>query len=309
MKPGWVAALLLAVSCWAYALSAAAQGAGQKRGGYYLDDGPMDYNPEMLAQIPDAEPRGEPLHRFANNPYVVFGVAYVPQKQLAEFTQRGIASWYGRRFHGQRTSSGEPYDMFAMTAAHPTLPIPSYARVTHLANGKSVVVRINDRGPFHAGRVIDLSFTAAWKLGYANVGSTQVEVTSIVNEPLMLAAAAPALAAPRQAPDLIEQIIRAEARKHPGAPPTTAATAITTLPTVSDAGGVFLQLAAFSNRDNADSFRSQLERELGTLSEKLTEQTENGLIRLRLGPYTPLEATRISNKVFELMNVRAVLVR
>ncbi len=98
------------------------------------------------------------------------------------FRQRGTASWYGKRFHGKKTASGEPYDMYAMSAAHPTLPIPSYARVTNLANGRSVIVRVNDRGPFHAGRVIDLSYAAAHKLGYIAQGSAQVEVEAIIPE-------------------------------------------------------------------------------------------------------------------------------
>ena len=120
------------------------------------------------------------MHRFANRPYQALGRSYVPLTALAEFKQRGMGSWYGRRYHGSRTSSGEIYDMYAMSAAHPTLPIPSYARVTSLANGKSVVVRINDRGPFLSERVIDLSYVAAWKLGYVEAGSGMVEVESIV---------------------------------------------------------------------------------------------------------------------------------
>jgi len=150
------------------------------KGGYYKDDGPGDQPPPNLAEIPDAEPRSEPLHRYANRPYRVFGKDYVPLAQLQSFRQRGIASWYGRRFHGQKTSSGEAYDMYAMTAAHPTLPIPSYARVTHVASGRSVVVRINDRGPFHASRIIDLSYAAAYRLGFIQAGSAEVTVESIV---------------------------------------------------------------------------------------------------------------------------------
>ena len=138
----------------------------RRGGGYYLDDGPGDAAPPDLDRIPDAQARVEALSRFANNPYAVFGKDYVPERSVRQFRQRGLASWYGRKFHGQRTSSGEPYDMYAMTAAHPTLPIPSYARVTSVANGRSVIVRINDRGPFWAGRIIDLSYTAAHKLGY-----------------------------------------------------------------------------------------------------------------------------------------------
>ena len=148
-----------------------------QKGGYYKDDGPGEKPP---AQVADAVPRAEPLHKFANRPYRAMGREYVPMTSLQPFRQRGVASWYGKRYHGQKTSSGEVYDMYAMSAAHPTLPIPSYARVTNLANGKSVVVRINDRGPFLHGRVIDLSYAAAHKLGYIGAGQAQVEVESII---------------------------------------------------------------------------------------------------------------------------------
>lgn len=148
-------------------------------GGYYLDDGPEATPPANLDAVPDAVPRVEPLHRFANRTYIALGNTYTPQTTRRTHSEEGLASWYGRRFHGKKTASGEPYDMYAMTAAHPTLPIPSYARVTALDSGKSVVVRINDRGPFHSKRVIDLSYTAAHKLGYLKRGSTRVRVESL----------------------------------------------------------------------------------------------------------------------------------
>lgn len=150
-----------------------------KSGGYYLDDGPDATPPPNLDAIPDAVPRAEPLNRFANRPYDVLGSSYVPQTERRAYSEEGVASWYGKRFHGKKTASGEPYDMYAMTAAHPTLPIPSYVRVTSLASGKSVVVRINDRGPFHSKRIIDLSYVAASKLGYVGNGSTRVRVESL----------------------------------------------------------------------------------------------------------------------------------
>jgi rare lipoprotein A len=150
-----------------------------KGGGYYLDDGPEANPPPNLDAIPDAVPREEPLHRFANRSYVALGNTYTPQTERRAHSEEGLASWYGRRFHGKKTASGELYDMYAMTAAHPTLPIPSYARITALDTGKSVVVRINDRGPFHSSRVIDLSYTAAHKLGYLGRGSTRVRVESL----------------------------------------------------------------------------------------------------------------------------------
>src|SRR5829696_4614367 len=128
-------------------------------------DGPGADPPADLAGRPDAEPRIEPI-RFggANKPYQVLGRSYVPETRDLPFRERGLASWYGRKFHGRATSSGEIYDMYAMTAAHPTLPIPSYARVRNPANGREVLVRINDRGPFVPGRIVDLSYTAALKL-------------------------------------------------------------------------------------------------------------------------------------------------
>lgn len=150
-----------------------------KGGGYYLDDGPDAAPPPNLDAIPDAVPRAEPLHRYANRPYNVLGGSYVPQTQRRAHSEEGVASWYGKRFHGRKTASGERYDMYGMTAAHPTLPIPSYVRVTSLASGKTVVVRINDRGPFHKKRIIDLSYAAANKLGYISNGSTRVRVDSL----------------------------------------------------------------------------------------------------------------------------------
>src|SRR4029077_6570820 len=133
-----------------------------------------------LDSIADAVPRAEPLHRAANRPYIVFGREYVPATTLRQYRERGIASWYGRKFHGEKTSTGETYDMYGMTAAHPTLPLPSYARVTNVSTGKVVVVRVNDRGPFLHSRIIDLSYAAAHKIGIAQRGSGEVEVEAIL---------------------------------------------------------------------------------------------------------------------------------
>lgn len=158
----------------------AACSSSPKKGGYYKDDGPEANPPKNLDRVADAKPRAEPLNRAANRPYEVFGKKYVPLGKVQAYHQRGVASWYGKRFHGQKTSSGETYDMYAMTAAHPVLPIPSYARVTSVRTGKQVIVRINDRGPFHSGRVIDLSYAAAYRLGLVGSGSGEVEIEAIV---------------------------------------------------------------------------------------------------------------------------------
>lgn len=156
--------------------------ANSGRGGYYQDDGPGDSPPENLADVPDADVRNDPLLPFSNRPYVVLGKTYTPITDNEPFTQVGVGTWYGKKFHGQRTSSGELYDMYKMTAAHPTLPIPSYARVSNMVSGATVVVRINDRGPFHAKRAIDVSYTAALKLGLLGKGSHELKIERILPE-------------------------------------------------------------------------------------------------------------------------------
>ena len=144
--------------------------------------GPPAVPPPDLARVPDAEPRIEPIRLGGpNKPYEVLGRAYVPITQDRPLAEAGLASWYGRKFHGRRTASGEVYDMYAMTAAHPTLPLPSYARVRNPANGREVVVRVNDRGPFHPGRVIDLSYTAALRLDLLR-GVAPVEIERLTFE-------------------------------------------------------------------------------------------------------------------------------
>ena len=253
-----------------------------KRGAYYKDDGPGENPPPNLAAIPDAEPKLEPLHRFANRPYQVFGKDYMPLETIAPFRQRGVASWYGKRFHGGLTSSGERYDMYAMTAAHPTLPVPSYARVTNVANGRSVVVRINDRGPFHADRVIDLSYTAAYRLGYSDMGSALVDVEAIVPGAVVVAQAQPALPPPSP-----QRIPSAQAQ----------------------AKGVYLQLGAFTVRENAELFRAKLMREFAWLAETIQVIGGESLFRLHLGPYrTAEEARAIAERIRAEVSLSPLLV-
>src|SRR5512135_164109 len=203
-------ALMIALSlaaCSSVPMRGTSQGtsgaAARAPGGYYLDDGPGANPPANLDAIPDAVPRPEPLRAASNRPYAVLGREYVPATTLEPYHEVGIASWYGRKYDGQRTSSGEIYDMYAMTAAHPTLPLPSYARVTNLATGKSVVVRVNDRGPFLHGRIIDLSYAAAYKLGIAKNGSGEVAVDAILpgrdGAPVPAAPSAPTVVASAQA--------------------------------------------------------------------------------------------------------------
>ena len=262
-------------------------------GGYYQDDGPGAHPPKDLLSIPDAVPRWEPLNQAANRPYSVFGREYVPLTHLEPYSARGMASWYGRKFNGQKTSDGEIYDMYGMSAAHPTLPIPSYARVTNLSNGKSVVVRVNDRGPFLDNRLIDLSYTAAAKLGIIGRGSAPVEVDSILPGQTQLAAA-PEI-------DPIEQIaLAAQAGSSPQA---------ARLPESRDVRGVYLQLGAFGNRDNAEGFKSRLGGELQDLGDKLLVTATNGIYRVKLGPWRDdAEARRVAERLRRMFALDSMLV-
>ena len=269
----------------------------KRNSGYYKDDGPGDDIPDNLDDIPDAQPRLEPLHRFANRPYVVLGKAYTPATSLQSFKQRGIASWYGKKFHGQKTSIGEPYDMFSMTAAHPTLAIPSYVRVTNVGNGNSVVVRVTDRGPFHADRVIDLSYAAAYRLDYVNNGSTQVEVEAIVPDGSMTVAAAPPppVKTTNSTPDGIAALASQLAGNEPSNVPAPASS---TLAVATPQKGTFLQLGAFSSADNAESLRSHLSRELDWVSEGIQINASGGIHRVHLGPYASRsDAEKVAEKI------------
>lgn len=280
----------------------------KRGGGFYKDDGPADDIPDGLEDIPDAEPKWEPLHKPATKPYVVLGKEYVPNTALKPYKVRGIASWYGKKFHGQKTSIGEPYDMFAMTAAHPTLALPSYVRVTSLQSGKAVIVRITDRGPFHADRVIDLSYTAAFKLGLINGGSGQVEVEAIILGELASTTYAQ-VTPPRPLntdSDEIEQLSRRMALEE--RPVQTAAVAgMGSDP--SAAKGIYLQLGAFSSADNAENLKNHLLRELDWLTETMRVNPGGGIHRLQLGPYASRgEADRVAEKIRSALGYRPTII-
>ncbi|MET0203358.1 MAG: septal ring lytic transglycosylase RlpA family protein [Casimicrobiaceae bacterium] len=238
---------------------------------YYKDDGPGESPPPNLDAIPDAVPKLEPLHRAANRPYNVFGRDYVPATTLKAYRERGVASWYGRKFHGQKTSTGETYDMYAMTAAHPTLPLPSYARVTNVITGKSVLVRVNDRGPFLHDRVIDLSFAAAQRIGIAQKGSGEVEVESVIP-----AADLPAVTATAPLPPL--------AASEPKTPPP--------MPIASAGTGYSVQLGAFANFANAQAFLAHMQNQLVAAQVEARIRQAGGLFRVYVGPYQEREEAR-----------------
>ncbi|MDD9856802.1 MAG: septal ring lytic transglycosylase RlpA family protein [Gammaproteobacteria bacterium] len=240
---------------------------------YYSDDRPPEHLPVDPDSVADAVPRHEPLSATGNRPYTALGKRYHPLASAAGYVKRGTASWYGRKFHGRRTSSGEPYDMFAMTAAHPVLPLPSYVRVTNLDNGKSVVVRVNDRGPFLHGRIIDLSYMAAHKLGIAGHGTGPVEVRALKPE------------APAQS-----------------AVPENAGAGRAALPASSAARRIMIQIGAYSRRANAHKVREQLEQAGYRVAVRYGAQgREAPLYRVQVGPFTSRDAARASRQKLEAM--------
>jgi rare lipoprotein A len=288
--------------------------AGSGRGGYYQDDGPGEAPPDGLHDIPDAEPKVEAYGRRGNRPYVVFGKSYKPFTDDRPFKQRGIGSWYGKKFHGQMTSSGEIYDMYKMTAAHPTLPLPSYVRVTNVRNGKQVIVRVNDRGPFHAGRIIDLSYTAALKLEYVSKGRAELEVERLLPDEIARINSArqnrsdseQATAASIVQPVTVVQSIAGAATPLPNKdasqpasmivpdigladrrvaePPAGAASPAAVAGPVA-AGGFYLQFGAYGNAANAEAMRSRLAQTWNIALPPLEVAQHGALYRIYSGPF------------------------
>jgi rare lipoprotein A len=272
-------------------------------------DGPPAQVPSGLEQVPDAEPRDEAFRSGGpNKPYEVLGRRYVPFTHEAPFVERGLASWYGRKFHGRRTALGEVYDMYAMTAAHPTLPLPSYARVRNPANGREVVVRVNDRGPFHPGRIVDLSYAAALRLdllrGVAPVELERITPEAIRSgswrtasqrtarpaapnadeaaEPASSAAAATATAAPTLATIAFEASPQSDAQ---AVPPDAALNGPWPVPIAEQARGYWLQLGAFRQRDGAENFQRRVAAEYDWLGQRLVVFSDEPLYRLQAGPF------------------------
>ena len=222
-----------------------------------------DYTPKEkvdVSRIPNAVPKKEPKSKYGNpESYVVFGKRYYVMDSSNGFVEKGIASWYGPKFHGRRTSSGETYDMYAMTAAHKNLPLPTYVKVTNLNNGRNIIVKVNDRGPFHENRVIDLSYTAALKLDIVNKGTGLVEVRAI----------------------------------NPGTPYTETAESSAPVKIVRSSqndGGFFIQVGSFSELANAETLR----KKLGPLGEHLVKisqviVTGKTLYRVRIGPLNDID--------------------
>lgn len=252
-------------------------------GGYYGGDRPptetRDYD-----SIPDAIPRVEPLSKTGNKPYTALGKSFVPLKSSKGFVETGVASWYGKKFHGRRTSSGETYDIWKMTAAHPTLPLPTYVRVTSLVNGKSIVVKVNDRGPFLHNRIIDLSYAAAHKIGIANTGTGKVTIAAI------------------------------DPNEYNGAVNASGDTTnISSQPQSGVAGGhveaYFIQVGAYNNQNNVVVMRNRLSQAGFPVYPEATKTQFAGPApyRVRVGPYqhidTALKAMKKLDTQLKLNNL------
>jgi rare lipoprotein A len=265
----WVDALALAAVGGVLALVFAGCGGSPDRG--RIADGHPLAVPVDLASIPDAVPRDEPFSRYGNPPeYEVFGRRYRTLVSSAGFEESGLASWYGTKFHGRRTSSGEAYDMFAMTAAHRHLPLPSFVEVTNLDNGKRVVVRVNDRGPFVDGRIIDLSYAAAHRIGMVEKGVARVRIRAVGPGGVP---AEPAPVAKVETPVLSQAVASGNGLE------TQAS---------------YVQVGAFADRDAAEMVKRDL-RALGfsdVLVTTLVRNPESSLHRVRIGPLEDASAVQ-----------------
>ncbi len=214
--------------------------------------------------IPDAVPTNEPLSTGGNKDYVVFGKRYKVLGTSRGYHQRGVASWYGKKFHGHKTSNGETYDMFKMTAAHKHLPLPSYVRVTNLKNGRSVIVRVNDRGPFHHDRLIDLSYAAAKKLRVIPHGTAVVEIEAVDTE-------SPATSATRTAANKDDAINNYQ---------------------------IYLQAGAYLQKKNALKMHTKLARIAISQPTSVTYYPDDKIYRVRVGPFSTVEiADLVASKI------------
>lgn len=222
----------------------------------------QDYGPAKsvdVSHVKNAIPKVEPKSRYGNpKEYKVLGKWYQVRKSSKGYTEKGLASWYGNKFHGHRTSNGETYDMYAMTAAHKTLPLPTYVRVTHLDNGRSVIVKVNDRGPFHKGRIIDLSYSAAKKLGITATGTAKVKVVAID-------------------PKVYQQ-------NHPYQPKIKRTAALVTKSERLAKSKLYLQVGAFSNKKNAVQLQKRLIRIFSAKQVHAEFTADEKMYRLRIGP-------------------------
>lgn len=258
----------------------------QTSGGYYPGDGPHANPPTNLDDIPDAVPKSEPLYKYSTKPYIALGKKYTPLTNGQDYKKQGIASWYGKLFHGNKTANGEIYDMYSMTAAHTVLPLPSYVKVTNIENGRSVIVRVNDRGPFKHDREIDLSYAAAYKLRLIEKGSGLVEVEAI--DPAQFST-------------------------------TQESTPIATLATPTQSlnsnsarevatGQHYIQAGAFGDETNAITLQKRIQSLEIEESTRINRVYNNGLYRLMVGPYqTRQDAEKTANNIRSNLNISTII--
>ena len=242
---------------------------------YSLQQDTAPEEPRDVSRLPEPVPKKEPRSRYGNpQSYSVWGKTYQVLPQADGYVAEGKASWYGQKFHGHRTSSGEPFDMYQFTAAHRSLPLPTYARVTNLDNGKSLVVRVNDRGPFHEDRIIDLSWAAAVRLGIEQSGTGRVRVEAISGQ---------------QQPDGPSSTVPTAVRAALDSPPPSAANDNASAKTdtadngASKGGSLFLQAGAFSDRTSAQRLQQELVNQLGV--DTRIQHSDGDLFRVWIGPY------------------------
>jgi rare lipoprotein A len=281
------------------ASTTSAQTPSSKPGGYYLDDGPGDNPPSNIDSIPNAVPKKEALLDRANKPYKALDAIYTPMTSYKPYKETGVASWYGKRYHGKNTSSGEVYDMYSMTAASTTLPLPSYVKVKNPANGRWVVVRVNDRGPFKSNRIIDLSYAAAYKLRFSSAGSTLVEVEAIdPNNYAQYSAdktynSAPAAVSAAPA--------TASTTKPASTPPNT--------PIANSSTEYFVQAGAFKNEANAEALSKKIQSYDFATNVGINSVYNNGLYRLKLGPFdNKQDADQAAASIRKQLNTSAIII-
>ncbi|MDO9205430.1 septal ring lytic transglycosylase RlpA family protein [Methylotenera sp.] len=263
-------------------------------GGYYLDDGPGENAPANLDGIPGAILKTEQINLRANKPYSALGQKYTPMTTYVPYKKQGVASWYGKRFHGKKTSTGEIYDMYAMTAAHTVLPIPSYAKVTNPANGRSVIVRINDRGPFKHSRLIDLSYAAAYQLRLIKQGSGLVEVetidTSAEGMRKMSSNNSLQTASPTESLSPNNETVAALV---PSAPATVSVATNTSFNNIQSTQ-YYVQAGAFKNEVNGTLLQKKIQGLDMAENVGVANVYNDGLYRVKLGPYTSKNEADIS---------------
>ena len=276
--------------------------------------------PAQLATLPDPVPQVEPIREGGpNKPYSVLGQSYEPIVKDVAVKERGLASWYGKKFHGRRTASGELFSMYGISAAHRTLPIPSYARVTDVQSGKSIIVRINDRGPFHSARVMDLSYAAAAKLGILGKGSAEIEVERLTfedirkgvwrrdDEPAM--AVAPLVPPEPQLGSLATSPVPAAGAVVPVSPSVEVSAEAPAKAFTPFSKGFWVQLAALGQRDGVDRLQQRIATDMQNLLPLLAVYREAQFFKLQVGPYsTRAEAVAAAEQARTTLSVRPMVI-